>query len=699
MSTETSVENFPTITYPLLQISLPGSAACLWQYTLPATGEYLSFAAPSFELNGLPLVASVAHWMPREDRPERADGVRECSFRGSLAEDSELSLEVIFQIARDSPVVRFCYVLHSTRARHLTKRNKQDSTLYFATSFAALDTVHEVRLAEFNEVVHSFCLSERVVESREFDNELSVIGPILAGCTAESAFLLAYEHGAQVPDAFLKFRLSSERKVRLEALKGSYYRGQEIGPDQPYSMLWCQVAGVLGDLDVLAAAYRSFILHHQSPNAESRRPYLFYNTWAFQERNKWWNQKNYLDSMQQEQILAEIEVAHRMGIEVFVLDTGWYEKTGDWRVNRARFPDGLKSIKARLDEYGMKLGLWFDPLAAAASSLILQNHRDCLLSWEGKVPAAHPIWESEDSHKLCLVSRYKHAFAEELIRLVSEVGVTYFKWDAISQYGCDDPGHEHGGPDCSAEERADCYAFELGRAMSWIVDKVCAACPEAIVDFDITEGGRCVGLGFLASGKYFLINNGPYSHNYDRPVPADGNVNLFFYPGPARAWICRTPLTFDKWIPSVLLLTHYLPDDPESSQWVNLASLVLGQNGIWGDLLGVSEEGIARIGSTLERYKQVQGDITQATLARTGTVGGSPEVYEKILAETGRGVVSFFAGAAGRYSYVTQTKVVPEVWHNEGVKVTYDAEGRACLDIISEAGSAKIIFFGATSQH
>ncbi len=37
------------------------------------------------------------------------------------------------------------------------------------------------------------------------------------------------------------------------------------------------------------------------------------------------------------------------------MDTGWYEKTGDWQVSTSRFPDGLKTIRARLDSYGMKL--------------------------------------------------------------------------------------------------------------------------------------------------------------------------------------------------------------------------------------------------------------------------------------------------------------------------------------------------------
>jgi alpha-galactosidase len=167
---------------------------------------------------------------------------------------------------------------------------------------------------------------------------------------------------------------------------------------------------------------------------------------------------------------------------------------------------------------------------------------------------------------------------------------------------------------------------------------------------------------------------------------------MFFRPGPARGWICRTPLAFDKWIPSVLFLTHYLPDDPADSQWINVASLVLGQNGIWGDLLTVSDEGVARIGDALARYKQVRDAITLASPRRTGAVGASPEVHEKIAG--GRGVVSLFAGSKGRYRYVTHEPVDSRAWHNEGVSVSRDDRGRGVITVDIEGPTAKIVFFG-----
>jgi alpha-galactosidase len=83
---------------------------------------------------------------------------------------------------------------------------------------------------------------------------------------------------------------------------------------------------IRGDVDTLAAAFREFQLKYVTLNRESRKPYIFYNTWCFEERNCFWNRKNYLADMNEERMMAEIDAAHEMGIDVFVIDTGWYEK-------------------------------------------------------------------------------------------------------------------------------------------------------------------------------------------------------------------------------------------------------------------------------------------------------------------------------------------------------------------------------------
>ena len=296
---------------------------------------------------------------------------------------------------------------------------------------------------------------------------------------------------------------------------------------------------------------------------------------------------------------------------------------------------------------------------------------------------------------MCLVSHYWESLADRLIALSKELNVKYFKWDAIHQYGCNSPHHYHGNESNTPEERADSCAFQIGIYMEKIVNKICAECPDVIVDFDITEGRRSVGLGFLSVGKYFLINNGPYYHNYD--IPYDNQKiwsNIFVNPGPARTWICRTPLTFDKWIPSVLFLTHYLPDDPINSQDINLASIILGQNGIWGDLPKVSKEGKARFNEILSKYKTVRDDITAEAATKSGMTGSGFECYEKISSKSGKGVVCVFSNVKDTFRYITEKKTHNSVWSSVPAKVTKLEDGTSMIEVSFEAGGAAMIFFG-----
>jgi alpha-galactosidase len=145
----------------------------------------------------------------------------------------------------------------------------------------------------------------------------------------------------------------------------------------------------------------------------------------------------------------------------------------------------------------------------------------------------------------------------------------------------------------------------------------------------------------------------------------------------------------------VLFLTHYLPDDPADSQIVNVASLVLGQNGIWGDLLSVSDEGVSRIATLLSHYKQVRDDVTAAPPLRVGTVGGGVEIHEKINPATGRGLVVVFTNGHADYTFVTSRRAAKAFRATEGVDVGHTEDGHASVRVRSDARGAVIIFFGA----
>lgn len=680
----------------VLKIASVNSEDVLWQYTLIETGKSFSFQAPEFEIDGKLYRATLSSVKMDIEPIVLKNGVKEYILEGNLKDLPEITMKTTFQVSPDNPVVKFRYELLSEKEHRLTKSNGHDALNYLMVSFDGFTSVKEIKFSEFNEMVHSFCLSERKIESKHFDDSVRVMGPMMVGTNDTHSVLVAYEHGSQAPDKFVEFSLKPDKSLRIDAVKGNYYNEYLLSKDHSFQTIWFETGAVAGEENLLADSYRKFMLKYMSQNLESRKPYIFYNTWNFQERNKHWYKKPYLADMTLDRMLKEIEVAHQMGIEVFVIDAGWFEKTGDWQPSLKRFPDGLKTISKTLKTNGMKLGLWFNPTVAAASSNMLKNNRECVRTLNGSEGKPWPIWETEESYGMCLVSPYRDAFADELIRLNKELGVTYFKWDAIGQYECNDPRHFHGNAQNTPQERLESYAFEIGRSMCYVVDKLAKECPDAIVDFDITEGGRTVGLNFLSSGKYFLINNGPYFFNYNIPFDQNGQWNIFFYPGPARTWICRTPLTFDKWIPTSLFLTHYLPDDPYQNQSIAVASLILGQNGIWGDLPAISKDGVNFFAKTLDLYKQVRDDMTSTAMIRDGAVGGSPEVYEKINPETGRGAIVIFSSHAGTYSYISKNKVDSRHWETSGVKLTIDKAGLAKIDAEFKSAEAGIIFFGIT---
>ena len=683
-----------------LEISFSNSSNHLWEYKIKSTGATMKIQAPIFEINGKNTVGEVEAFYLIKDSTVLKNGVVEYIFQGKVKGNAEINLKLIFLLSPGNAVVRYKYIISTKGNYKLTKIAGKDNITYTSVSFANLKNVKEVQFSNYDEKAHSYTLKEQIIEDRYFDNNYSAMGPMVVGEDGTNTFLLAYEHGSHYGNEFLHFNFLKDRTVSLSAVKGNYLTNHNISKGTEYETIWFEVAGINGGNSDIAQEYRSFMLKYISQNLESRKPYIFYNTWGRQERVKW-KGGTYLQSMNLKQTLDEIEQSHQMGIDVYVIDAGWFLKTGDWQVNTNPnfFPDTLKQVVSLLRKHNMKLGLWFNPTVAALTSKMLARNVDCRTTVDGKMGEPNMVWETEKSVSLCLASKYYEDFSNELIRLVKELGVTYFKWDAIWQGDCDRAGHYHGDVDHTMEERKEYDAFLQPIYMAKIVDKVCKACPEAIIDFDITEDGRCVGLAFLAAGKYFAINNGPYFHNYDlsktwKSPLANGNANIFVYPGPARGWFTRSVLSYDKWIPSTLFLTHYQPDEPRNSQILNLASLILGQNGIWGDVLQTSPEGVKLFGEVLGKYKIVKDDITLATPTVVGQGGEPLEIHEKINVENGKGTVVIFGIGKREITYITKLKPDLKNWHNEGVAVTFDDKGRAIIKATFEETSAKIIFFG-----
>ncbi|MBQ8345453.1 MAG: alpha-galactosidase [Clostridia bacterium] len=369
-------------------------------YETPTFTKKLS--GPVFEIDGeelLPSFQSVA--LVSEIR--RNANITEYTFRAVYAAHPALTLHLTVRVAEKSPIVKFKYELTGNGTERLTKTNG-DKLDYCALRLGADDQTTEVRFSEFNKMIHSFCMNEVPLKDSFFVHSRTVMGPLMAVTDGNHSFLLAYEHGSQYPDAFLHYRLTPAKEIILSAKKGNYLSGTALN-EQPFESVWFDFGTVAGSVDDLAAAFREFQLKYVTLNTESRKPYIYYNTWNFQERNKWWNEKAYLADMTEERMLEEIDAAHEMGIEYFVIDTGWYEKTGDWEISTKRFSKDMKLVRERLTSYDMKLGLWIGPTSAGFTSKILKDCPHCELDWNGQY-SHRPIWETEESYDMCIVSPF-----------------------------------------------------------------------------------------------------------------------------------------------------------------------------------------------------------------------------------------------------------------------------------------------------
>jgi alpha-galactosidase len=634
-----------------------------------------------------------------EPQPLPRGGVQRDLFFRSLG-TPDLLLRVRLRVYPGSPILRLQYRLTAAAEAKLTKRDGKDHLRYFSLEADWLGEADltEYQLSHFDPVAHSYMPNTEFHPAEALNAGLSFVGPIAWLHNEGQTLLAAYEHGADHPDSFFDFRFErrdGRSRLSLSACKGNSYAGQMLAPGTAWESAWLELGLDAQPLTSFMRRYRKFFLDEVCENIESRKPNIYYNTWNYQERNRYFNGRPYLETMRFEQMMAEVEIAYRLGVDVFVIDTGWYVKTGDWQVNRERFPDGLQEVRKKLEGYGMKLGLWFNPTVAALTSRIYQEHPEYQMTRGGKPLWQGMVWETEASTSMCLASGYADDYIETMVRLHEELGVSYFKWDAVSQYGCDSAEHKHGTRENSVEERADCYAYQMGREMIRIVEEVTRCCPGVIVDFDITEGGRFVGLGFLSVGKYFLVNNGPYFSDFDIPRSVKmepDTINVFFYPGAARPRICRQGYKFDPVVPSILFLTHYLPDAPELAQDNSLASLLLGGNGLWGDLRSLSEADIQRIAGCLADYKQVGRAVVGADPIVRGYPGSSPEVHEKIDPQSASGLVAFFTVKEGEFTHLTQPLAVDRVMEVKGAEAWEVVEGRLRIRVRLGRNEARVVF-------
>ncbi|MBQ8232381.1 MAG: alpha-galactosidase [Lachnospiraceae bacterium] len=144
-------------------------------------------------------------------------------------------------------------------------------------------------------------------------------------------------------------------------------------------------------------------------------------------------------SFDSEQLIKTAEISKELGVDMFVLDDGWFGARdnakaglGDWVANEKKLPGGIPALAEKIHSMGMKFGLWFEPEMINEDSDLYRAHPDWCLRVPGRDPA-------RSRHQLCL-DLSRPDVCEYLIEAVNKIlddgSVDYVKWD-YNRYVCD----------------------------------------------------------------------------------------------------------------------------------------------------------------------------------------------------------------------------------------------------------------------
>ena len=138
----------------------------------------------------------------------------------------------------------------------------------------------------------------------------------------------------------------------------------------------------------------------------------------------------------EEKVLEMIRNAADLGVEMYVLDDGWFGNRyprnidnaglGDWQVNVTKLPGGLERLIEECDKYGMKFGLWFEPEMVNPWSELFEKHPD----WVMRSPR-RCIWggRSQYAPDLSKPEVEEHVINSVAGMLRQYPGIRYIKWD------------------------------------------------------------------------------------------------------------------------------------------------------------------------------------------------------------------------------------------------------------------------------
>jgi alpha-galactosidase len=227
------------------------------------------------------------------------------------------------------------------------------------------------------------------------------------------------------------------------------------------------------------------------------------------------------------------EKAASLGVELFVLDDGWFGERnddtaglGDWYVNKEKFPHDLSSLISYVNKLGMDFGLWVEPEMVNKNSNLYNLHPDWVYHFPNR-----PRSESRNQLVLNLAKNEVVEYIYDFMnKLLGTYNIRFIKWDMNR------PFSESGWPEAPKSQQREIWVRHV-LGLYHILDKLRKKHPEVIFESCSGGGGR-VDLGILQRADQVWTSDN--TDAFDRLKIQEG-FSYAYAPKIMMSWVTDTP--------------------------------------------------------------------------------------------------------------------------------------------------------------
>lgn len=188
--------------------------------------------------------------------------------------------------------------------------------------------------------------------------------------------------------------------------------------------------------------------------------------------------------------------ARSLGIDMLVLDDGWFGKRdddnsglGDWYVNEKKLGETLGGLVKRVNDLGVKFGIWIEPEMVNPRSELAEKHPDWIVkAGNREIPRMRNQWLLDLSNPK--VQDFVFSVFDNTMKL--SPNIDYIKWDANRHV-------ENAGSEYLPEDKQSHFWIDYTQGFYKVMERIRAKYPDVLIQACASGGGR-VEFGAM---KYF----------------------------------------------------------------------------------------------------------------------------------------------------------------------------------------------------